>query len=140
MKNFWIPLVTVLAMLVVSQARADTDQRCLSACINGGQGASVCMPQCTYNAKPKGDAAAAADDQDVTTNPYRVLDTLTPVEGSVVVSEPQRPASQQAALDRSCVETCLKQGLQYDLCNQRCTKPDCPPGSVLCLNQKSGLP
>jgi hypothetical protein len=121
---------TILATMllgVVVPAKADTDQRCLSLCINNGGAASTCMPQCTYNETPH-DAGASKIN---TLSPHDVLQAPTPAEG-VLLLPTHKAAAPIADKDYVCLNQCLQDGGQYDRCSKTCTKTGCTIGSGAC--------
>jgi hypothetical protein len=122
-------LVLLALALMFGPAEADTDQRCLSACIAGGQTATACLPQCSYNVKPKADTSTVTEQAPV--DPNRVLDTPSPSD-DLVLPTPPAPKPPAMHLDRVCLSDCVKDSFQYDLCKERCTKADCVGNSPSC--------
>ena len=123
-------LLLALVVLQAPPAAADTDQRCLAACVNDGKSASSCLPQCTYNVKP--DKGASATSPPPVDNPYRVLDAPRPQDGPLQQAAPAAKAAKPPVIDRSCDQACLGKGFQYDYCLDHCTRRACAKNSVLC--------
>ena len=122
-------LAALLCGMPAGPALADTDQRCLAACINNGTaGHAGCLQQCTYNEKAKQPIAKATST--MVKDPHRVLSTPLPSEGVVI---PPVASAHPAPVpeDRICLQNCEAQGYQYDLCTERCVKA-CPPNVIIC--------
>ena len=137
--NATLRILAVLALLLAAgPARADLDQKCLADCANAGHDASVCLPQCSYNLKPKITAAApaAAAQEDEAAGSYSVLTAPRPVDNPGALDVPRTgPIKTAAPIDRTCLAACLHKNFQYDLCNETCAKQVCGNDAVLCANK-----
>ena len=124
MKAF-IPFVVVivLALLFSSPAVADTDYRCLNQCVRDGKTSTACMSECTYM---PAHAFRSNDSKNNTTDNHNPLATPQPV-GEDTLLEPKAPTALPKAKDYVCMATCQKNGMQSELCEKKCTKPDLTP-------------
>jgi hypothetical protein len=153
---FYRAVLVFLLLGFATPSQADTDQHCLSLCISGGASGPACLAQCTYN-KPRlapaqnsqttgqnslSSSLPASTTTDINGMPlplppnragmtHNVLTAPQPLAGDVIISA---PSAAKAAPDKdyTCVMQCLKNGEQYQQCNQRCTKVSCPTGSSQC--------
>ena len=141
--SYRLIFIAAAILLWALPARADIDQRCLNLCVANGDSGGNCLPKCTYNessakhsnAIPNAAAMAAPD-------PHNVFSAPKPA-GDIML--PTHTAKQNAhSKDYVCINQCLQQGGQYDLCNKTCTRSDCPPGDGRCTdlrgNTQSALP
>jgi hypothetical protein len=128
-------LLLILSAIWPLAAKADIDQRCLNLCIANGESGTTCLPKCTYNeshskqhsnAIPNAAATQAPD-------PHNVFTAPKPTDGEIIM--PQHTAKKNnASKDYICINQCLQQGGQFDLCNKSCTRTDCPPGDARCTD------
>jgi hypothetical protein len=135
MKIFYsqLVLITLFAALWAAPAHADVDQRCLSLCVSDGGSGNSCLQKCTYNdplAKPRTNAIPNPS-ANGSADPHNVLEAPKPMGGEILM--PTHKAKQTThSKDYTCINQCLQQGGQYDLCSKTCTRADCPPGDSRC--------
>lgn len=114
-------------LLMATPAYADLDQKCLSQCFSGGNSSASCLPFCTYNLKPtqlQPNAPGVIIGQS-----HKLLEAPVP-SSELLLSSPA--VGKAPSKDYACVNQCVKDGWQYNLCEQRCTKKQCGPGDVHC--------
>lgn len=87
-------------------AAADTDYSCLNHCNSGD-----CMKQCSYNTE-------GVDKKNPAKNPHNPFPDQYVANG---ITLPKPTAAKQLEKDFPCVSACLKEGMQYGLCQERCT-------------------
>ena len=102
-------------LLVAGPAFADMDYKCLADCKNNGGVTQACMTQCNYTAptglsKAKRPPGTAHNEFSA---PVAVDATIVP-EKMAVSTESSNPPNMQ------CVQACMKEKLQYSLCEKRC--------------------
>ncbi len=104
----------IAIMLLPANAWADLDYKCLSNCVSGGQTQAACMPKCNYGA----DAEALKKIKQKTGNPYN---QFTEREAPEVVKKREEAEKEKQPVDYSCMPHCLNNGLQYKLCEEKCS-------------------
>ena len=110
-------------------ARADVDHLCLNQCVSKGNTSSACLSQCSY------DVPVPQVSQQKALSPHRILESPTPIGNTVL--PPRKPAPMASSKDYACFSQCLQGKQAYDLCEQRCTKPACAAGDVMCSSRPS---
>jgi hypothetical protein len=101
----------IVLILSANPARADTDQACLRACIEGGGNEYTCLPTCAYNT-PQTPSKPLS---------HNVLKAPEPVE-DIVLPPPSSAKTKPSDMDYACLTQCLQNGMQYQLCRQNCAK------------------
>jgi hypothetical protein len=115
----------VVAFLVMSYASvswADTDYRCLNACVSSGEKSAICMAQCTY-----GQPVSPLPGQTPAPKPtHKEFEAPKPVNKIILQQDAPKITPSK---NYTCIAECQKSGLQYQLCEERCTvKPEKPIG------------
>ena len=149
MNRILFALVLTLIAGFVIPAQADTDYRCLNVCVDSGKAAIDCRDQCTYNpAIPNTKKAPAPQGHKIFEAPQPfngiVLDSSNPAEAGnlnskIVAINPAHKKGGASGKDYQCIKQCLQGGLQYQLCDQSCTKSDCRPGSAICRGTEGAV-
>jgi hypothetical protein len=111
-------LFLVMIACLPGIALADLDYRCLSDCKNDGKQTQDCIKECTYSSsvapKPKKGLGAA----------HKELKAPVPVGAQTIILKPKAVSSPNATPDYTCLSACMRDGMQYALCNERCRKTD----------------
>lgn len=107
----------IVGMLVAglsAPAWADTDYQCLNACVNGGETSPACMTRCSYKT-----SGAETSNRNVKRKGYEQFSVPVPTNKIVVPNAKDNNVS-NTRKDFACFDQCLKQGLQYQLCEEKC--------------------
>lgn len=105
----------VFGGVLAPPVHAETDYKCLHQCVEQNSDRQACMSRCTYGTKDEGQTPAPAG------KGHKLFAPLVPVEqGEVVTSKPR--AKPPENLDHVCLNACLKEGLQYAYCSQKCDR------------------
>lgn len=117
----------LILSFVAAPARADIDYACLNQCSASGRVAADCMSSCSYAPKNSVAKSPTAGDQVVGN---RVFKAPVPVGKDEAVSV--RPLQAAPEKDYACLNQCVRNGATYAWCSEKCARPACPPGAVLC--------
>lgn len=138
----FVPALLIFGFVVTS-SRADTDYRCLNLCVNNGSAAVACRQQCAYD-QPGQDAKAHA--HAASPKAHKIFNAPQPLNG-IALTPPTaakirgvQAKTNVSGKDYRCIQQCLQNGLQYQLCDQNCAKANCGHGSVLCKNTAGAVP
>ena len=101
--------------MLATSAHADLDYQCLNTCIADGKTSTACRVQCEYN-KPEVKKPAANK------HSHKVFEAPKPIDGIVLNNPHAKKAKPKADLDYACLNLCLKNGLQYQMCSEQCDK------------------
>lgn len=93
--------------------RTRTDYRCVNLCVQGGKPASSCMSRCTY------DVSAAPSSPNEVLSAHDILQAPVPA-GDTILPSPDKVSKPAAGKDYKCIQQCLRDGMQYQLCNTNC--------------------
>ena len=133
--HLWARIALVILVTVaVTPAFADVDQHCLSGCVAGGRSGPECLTTCSYNIAPKPTIIPPVTLESL--EAHRTFTTLVPIQTNDIAPKPPQPKVAPEK-DLACVSACLRQGLQYDYCNEQCVKTPCPPGVILCKKEQN---
>jgi hypothetical protein len=114
------------------QKPSQTDYRCLNLCVNGGKPAAACLSQCTYNQSGTKSAAnkAATGSLGMQSPPnmaegawgasHDVLHAPVPA-GDMILVAPSKSLQPSADKNYGCLQQCLHDGMQYEMCDQNCS-------------------
>jgi hypothetical protein len=107
-----------------NNAPTATDYRCLTLCKEGGESSSACMSRCSYNPEPASSSASGAipsprKPADMAISNHNVLQAPVPTD-SVILAPLAKTTSAAPDKNYACIEQCLHDGMQYQLCNQNC--------------------
>ena len=116
-----VALLTVFFAVVPAWANT-TDYRCLNLCVNGGKSPYACRQQCTL-------IDGALKQQEEAGLSHKLFDAPQ-VSNTVVL--PNAKHATPPPKDYQCINQCLQQRMNYDLCNITCAKPRCSVGSINC--------
>lgn len=104
-------LVLGLMFMVSAPARADTDYRCLTQCVDSGLGSQPCLVRCTYvKAKAVPDANTVVG--------HNQFAAPQPSDGTLIAAPLPKTAAAQE--DYQCLAACEKDGEQVVLCQRQC--------------------
>lgn len=113
-------LLTIMFSVCLVQAtcRADTDYHCLNDCVRNGKTSTSCLSQCSYNIKPP-----YSSDKLENSTSHNPLAAPQPLSNNILLP-PRTASSIPQSKDYKCVRECQRSGLQYQLCEQHCIKPE----------------
>ncbi|MFY9288193.1 MAG: hypothetical protein WAO98_06790 [Alphaproteobacteria bacterium] len=123
--KFLICLGMFLTMPLLAQA--DTDYRCLQSCTAQGKTPYQCMEPCSYSRplqQNQVNSAYISKSTNVITK-HKVLEEAVPLGNQVVLK--QSTVHQNPRRDYKCVAECLRNGMHYRLCNERCPDTSTQP-------------
>ena len=107
-----------------STSSADThpymDITCMKGCVDSGGTSSACVPQCTNAAPQSTSALSSADAAHANASTHNPFNPPVPYDG-ILLSQPNRAGQHPLNLDYGCLHLCVQGGMQYQLCDQRCT-------------------
>jgi len=126
LKNLIVALFFVCGVAVI--AKADTDYRCLNACVNSGKPSAACLMKCTY-----GDSQPSSSSSNTNTlhglnqesSKFSHKEFVAPIplaNGTVLPTRKASGASPEK--DYTCIAECQQEGLQYQFCEEKCVKKD----------------
>ena len=126
-----IGVLAAALLAVTAPAYADIDQLCLKHCVANGEAAATCLGNCSYGAAetPVGTSPLAQNSNQ--SKNHNVMPTPVPIDPHTVV-QPKKAPPPPPEKDYVCLSQCLRNGETYRLCDQRCTKVQCPAGSLDC--------
>jgi hypothetical protein len=90
-----------------------TDYRCVDLCVHGGKPASSCMSLCAYS------VTSPPLTPDKTLSAHDVLKAPTPA-GDAILPSPDKTSKPESGKNYKCIQQCLRDGMQYQLCNTNC--------------------
>lgn len=113
-----------------ADCRADTDYRCLTLCVNNGNPSSACLLNCSYNLPAVSPSSSSKDPAQSSSEPrsqalgapppaHKVFNAPVPYSG---VALPSKQKSAPADKDYACLSECLKNRVQYQMCEESCAK------------------
>ena len=104
--------LSIIFLLLALPAQADTDYQCLRQCVEKKEISSpACMEQCSYGIPPK---------SIIKHYNKKEFSTITPDDGSLLIKKNLPRAIVIVSKDYACQRQCLKEGMQYALCEKRC--------------------
>lgn len=108
-------LAFIILIACAAPALADIDYSCLNACIRNGDGSGNCMKSCTYIPPLK--------ERGLTRGPKKdAHDQFSSLHRSDKIRIEKKAITPELLnKNYSCVMTCLKNGMQYQLCQNACT-------------------
>lgn len=113
----------LLAMIPIlclpGSALADMDYKCLNNCVSSGETTSVCMPKCSYGAG----AESLKKLRHANVDPYNQFSKREVPE---VIKKYEEAEKAKQPLDYNCMPECLKNGLQYQFCEEKCREENPP--------------
>ena len=114
-----LALSLAVQLTLPAAATADTDYRCLSACKRNGGTTPHCMTDCAFHAPPPSQPAVRPEGE-----AHKEFAAPVPA-GQVLIlkpKSPELPAGSAVTTQPVCLQTCLKEKLQYHFCSERCTR------------------
>ncbi len=111
------PKRLTIAFFVVALATpvwADTDYQCLNSCVNSGETSAKCLQKCSYkNSKNE------AENRTAKRKGYEQFAAPVPTK-KIILPNSMSKSGVKSNKDYACFDQCLKQGLQYQLCEEKC--------------------
>lgn len=109
-------IVWLISTLTAHVAFADTDYRCLNKCVNKGNNRALCLQECAYEgATPSVPVVRGS----ALSNPNKQFDVPVP---ALNVPAPKPKETTPARKDYKCTAACLREGMQYSFCEEKCGK------------------
>lgn len=121
MRLFILCVTTVFFITFIpNMASAEIDYRCLNNCVNNGANTSVCMPKCSYTMRNKSTTSPA---HKAKKDPHNQFSTIESTESIII--KPHQTQNTHSTDNYYCISNCLKEKLQYNFCEDKCTaKPE----------------
>lgn len=136
MRITFVLLIFLFLLGISFSALADIDRRCMTLCHDTGKTPKQCLAQCTYNLQKN---LIDAQHSQVIGNSHQAFVAPKPVSSVLLPSTAPGPTV-FTGKDFKCVSLCLQKGMQYELCNEACTKVNCTSVSSLCRDLNSAGP
>lgn len=103
-------------------AIADTDYRCLTQCVNEGTSSATCLKKCSYNIAPSPTPAPTVGaGQETLEFSHRQFAAPVPLKNGEILP-PVHTNHEAPEKDYACVAKCQQEGMQYQFCEESCTK------------------
>lgn len=119
MHKLKIAFAFIIFSVSAISAMADTDYRCLTQCVNNGRTSVACLKECSYNVAPT--PAPSAGGQNSLEFSHRQFSAPAPLNSGTLLP-PVRTNHTSADKDYVCMARCQQNGMQYQFCEEQCTK------------------